>query len=501
MVPATTATTLVATLAAAGEVAADLAALPPEVDWLEVRADLVGDLDPEWLRPRFAGGLLYTLRSAREGGRFTGEDAERTRRLAAAAHGYDLVDLEGATDCTSPILSAVPAEQRVVSWHGEPGDLPALRDRFATLAATPARFYKMVPVARAHGEELLALALLRSLQRRDLIAFTGGELGAWTRILAPRLGAAVVFCAAGAAAGAPGQPAAARLLRDFGRPGFEPLEAVSGVAGKPIAHSLSPRLHNAAYRALGLARLYLPFHVESFGDFWLEVVESSALEALGFPLRGLSVTAPFKEAALAVAGVSSPLAERVGAANTLVQSGSVWEAETTDPEGVVGALRAARVEPRGRRAAVVGAGGAGRAAAEGLRQAGATVALVHRDPERGRQAAASLAVAALPLGAFRPAEFELVVHATPLGHRDDDPLPFPVAALRPGTVLMDLVYGEEPTALLTAARAAGCVTIDGREVLVHQAVGQFRLMTGQALPLAVARRAVGLEEPLETAAP
>jgi 3-dehydroquinate dehydratase/shikimate dehydrogenase len=356
----------------------------------------------------------------------------------------------------------------------------------------------MVPAARAHGEDLLALALLRSLQRPDLIAFAGGELGAWTRILAPRLGAPVVFCAAGEEAGAPGQPAAARLVRDFAPLGAEPLapiEAISGVAGKPIAHSLSPRLHNAAYRALGLARLYLPFYVESFGDFWLEVVEGSGLEALGFPLRGLSVTAPFKEAALAVAGVSSPLAERVGAANTLVLSGSVWEAETTDPDGVVGALRAAGLEPRGRRAAVVGAGGAGRAAAEGLRQAGAAVTLVHRDVERGRQAAARLDIAAAALAEFRPGAFELVVHATPLGHRPEDPLPFDPSALRPGTAVVDLVYREGPTALLAAARDAGCVAVDGREVLVQQAAGQFRLMTGQALPLAVARRAVGLEEP------
>src|SRR4030095_3950665 len=124
-----------------------------------------------------------------------------------------------------------------------------------------------------------------------------------------------------------------------------PASVLAGLAGNPVGHSLSPRLHNAAYRALGLPRLYLPFHVESFGDFWLEVVESGSLDVLGLPLTGLSVTAPFKEAALAMAGASSPLAERVQSANTLLLNDGVWEAETTDPEGVVQTLLARGIDP------------------------------------------------------------------------------------------------------------------------------------------------------------
>ena len=146
----------------------------------------------------------------------------------------------------------------------------------------------------------------------------------------------------------------------------------------------TPRLHNALYRELGIDMLYLRLWAPSFGNFWLEVVESGSLEVLGLPWKGLSVTAPHKAAALAIAGATSPLADRVGGANTLVHNGEVWEAESTDPAGVIGALRAHGVELEGRRTAVLGAGGAGRAAAVALEVAGAHVSLVNRSGPRGR---------------------------------------------------------------------------------------------------------------------
>lgn len=493
--------TLIATLAVRETVALDLARLPAEVAWVEVRADLVGDLDPDWLRAQFAGRLLYTLRSSSEGGAGTAAPAERQQRLVRAAASYDAVDLEGARDLSADTLAGIAAARRVISWHSVDGpalDLLGLRARFAELSAVPAALYKMVPRARAHGEELRPLALLKSLERPDLVAFAGGELGTWTRFLAPRLGAPAVYLAAGDAPAAPGQPSARRAIADLGLPWLPGIEALSGIAGNPVSGSLSPRLHNALYRALGIARAYLPFEVESFGDFWLEVVESGSLEVLGFPLTGLSVTAPFKAAALAVAGATSPLVERIGGANTLIKNGNVWEAESTDPEGVVAALLRAGVPLLGRRAAVVGAGGAGRSAAEGLRLAGALVTMANRDSagppggNRDRAAAAALGAAFVPLAELRPQEFDVVVNATPLGRAAGDPLPFDTDHLRPDTAVLDLVYGEAPTALVAAVRSRGGVAVDGREVLLEQAAGQFRMMTGLEMPRSLARAALEL---------
>jgi 3-dehydroquinate dehydratase / shikimate dehydrogenase len=549
---AATAASLVATLTT--PLTPELAAGLDGVEWLEVRADVLGDLDPEPLRRLFPGKLLYTLRSRAEGGFFEGSPERRKRRLLEAAGRYDRVDLEGARDLLPELLTAVPRAQRLISWHGPASDLDALEACFARMAAAEAALYKLVPWAVQPGEALAPLMLLHQLRRTDVIAFAGGDAGTWTRLVAPRLGAPVVFGAAGDAPGAPGQPSIRTLCEDFGLPALPPVATLFGVVGNPVAHSLSPRLHNGAYRELGIPALYLPFQTDAFGDFWLEVVEEGVLETLGLPIHGLSITAPFKAAALAVAGAESPLAGLVGGANTLVLRQGVWEAESTDPEGVVEPLRERGIEIEGRRAAVVGAGGAGRAAAVGLSRAGARVTLFNRSLERGERAAEELGLECRALGELAVAmgEFEVVVNATPVGRGAgaevgvgvgmgaggaeagaggqvrgaqqasqarrgeaarrgeqaprseqaqrsekavDEPLPFPVDELRAGTVVIDLVYRraeEGPTPLLAAAAARGALTVDGREVLLGQARGQFRLMTGRELPRELARRLLGL---------
>jgi 3-dehydroquinate dehydratase/shikimate dehydrogenase len=490
---------VVATLAAlppaGAERRAALAAVAAHAEVLELRADAVGELAPAELRRDFPGRLLYTLRSRAEGGAFDGGDERRHERLAAAAAAdWDLVDLEAERDLVPAVLAEVAPERRVLSWHGPPADLVELEARFEGLTATPARLYKMVVFAQQPGDELPPLLLAAAAGRDDLVAFAAGTSAAWSRLVAPRLGAPVIFAAASArSAGAPGQLSVEELASDYGLPDLPPVTRLFGIVGQGVlSRSLSPRLHNAALRALDVPAVYLPFETPSFGDFWLEVVESGAFERCGLALDGLSVTAPHKRAALAVAGAVSPLAESIGAANTLVLHDGVWEAEATDPAGVVGPLVERGIDLAGRTALVVGAGGAGRSAVVGLAQAGARVTLANRGVERGSEAAAALGVPFVPLADVDPAGFDLVIHATSLGRSPDDAPLLDVDRLRPGAVLVDLVYGEGPTALVTAARARGLVAVDGREVLLHQAVGQFRLMTGRDLPLDLGRRVLGL---------
>jgi 3-dehydroquinate dehydratase/shikimate dehydrogenase len=486
--------TIVATLTTPP--AADLMAAAAGADWLEVRADLVGDLDPASLRKAFPGPLLYTLRSRHEGGGAEMSADRRRRRLVEAAERYDLVDLEASRDLTPDVLRAVPPERRVISWHGPSIDALALRAVFQKMQGTDARLYKLVPTANSPGEELPVLLFLHALERQDVAAFAAGKAGTWTRFVAPRLGAPVVYAALSEKTpGAPGQVSLRRLREDYGLPALPRVEALYGIVGNPVTHSLSPRIHNGAYRALGIPAAYLPFQTESFGELWLEVVESGVPEALGMPLRGLSVTAPYTEAALAVAGAESPLASLIGAANTLVYNQGCWEAESTDPEGVVLPLKDRGLDPAKLRAAVVGAGGAGRSAAAGLARAGAEVVLVNRGSERGERSADLLSLPFLLLSDFDPSAFDLIVQATSVGRSPGEPLPFDVSALRPGTVVMDLVYGDTPTPLLLAAADRGAVTIDGREVLLDQALGQFRMMTGRELPVPLARRLLGLDAP------
>ena len=488
-------TTLVATLTSAPSAdGQEFETLPPGVGWLEVRGDLVGELSTEWLRDKFAGGLIYTLRSKSEGGNFEGGRLARRKRLLAAQAEYDLVDLEGDRDLSPEILVEIPPERRLISWHGPATHLTGLKQRFDLLSKTRAKYYKMIPTAKESGDDLCCLALLLDLRRDDFICFAAGDIGSWTRIIAPRLGCPLIYGALGDIPGAPGQLTVQKLHEDFGLPRIGEMQALYGIVGNPVCHSLSPKLHNGAYRALGIPAVYVAFHAESFGDFWLEIVESDGLEALGLPLRGLSVTSPYKEVALAVSGASSPRAQHIEAANTLVLHDRVWEAETTDPDGVVLALQKKGASLRGATAAVVGCGGAGKAAAYGLQLAGAKVTLVNRGRVRGEKASMALGLPFLPLTDFDPSRFDVVIQATGQGRHETDDLIFDPDRLKPSAAVLDMVYGPHPTRLLRQVKDSGRIAVDGRAMLLNQALEQFRLMTGEPLPESLAVELLGLED-------
>ena len=472
----------------------ELSALSGRVQILEVRADLVGELDPDRLRANFDGELLYTLRSRTEGGRSEASLDRRHQRLIQAAAHFDLVDLEVDRDFDPDVLAAVEPSRRLVSWHGGPRALGELQKIHSRQSKEEARYYKLIPVAEQPGQEVTPLALLHSLGRSDVIAFATGPIGTWTRLIAPRLGAPVVFGSASHEPAASGQPSVAQLIVDYGLPNLRDVTRLFGIVGTNVAQSLSPRLHNHAYRHLGIDGLYLPFHVEAFGDFWLEVVESGTFGELGFELAGLSVTTPFKRVAVAVGGAVSPLAEWTGSANTLFKREGIWQADSTDGMGVTGPIRARGLELSGRSVAIVGAGGAGRAAAAALSAEGAAVTMVNRGSERGRKAAADLRVPFCALDQFDPTPFDYLVNATPLGWNEEDDLPFALDGLDESAVVVDLVYRRSgPTPLVRAARASGRTVIDGREVLLFQAIPQFQLMTGIEMPAGESHQLLGLE--------
>jgi 3-dehydroquinate dehydratase/shikimate dehydrogenase len=171
----------------------------------------------------------------------------------------------------------------------------------------------------------------------------------------------------------------------------------------------------------------------------------------------------------------------------MLRQGDSWRADTADALGVVAALGAHRVVLAGRETAVVGCGGAGRAAAAGLQQAGASVTLVNRGRERGELAARLLGLPFVPLAAFTPGRYSLVVNATPCTGAGEE-WPFRPGELGAGTVIVDLPYAAgEPTPLVAASAARGHTAIDGREVLLVEAQRQFQLMTGRRMPGAPAR--------------
>lgn len=455
----------------------DLAALPEQVEWLEVRADLVGDIDPEWLRNHFKGRLLYALRD---------HTLNRPERLQTAARFYDRIELEGATDCSEELLRLIPPEKRLLSWYGTANNLPELTARFEQLASLPASTYKLVTTATTIAEEFLPLSLLKSLQRTDTIAFASGPLGFWNRIVALHLGAPAIFALAGSGLIVNMEPSINKLIDDYGLPALTPARELFAIIGNPIFHSLSPRLHNASYRTMNYPALFVPLRVESFAEFWREFVQSRRLDTLGMPINGMTVASPHKEEAMLTAKIVSGMVRQTEAANILIRNNGWWRADTTDPDVVYSASYDRSVEVKEKRAAVIGCGGAGRAIAAALVASGAGVTLINRGAERGERAAALLGLPYIPLRDFDVEGYDIVVNATPVG-RDSDDVPFEIDRLSDAAVVIDLVYGSRPTPLVGTTRARQQLAIDGRDVLVTQVRRQFQLMTGREMPAILAR--------------
>lgn len=469
---------------------AEIDALPDSVEWLEVRADRVGDLNPEWLRNHFKGRLFYSLRSQAEGGKYSDSNFERHRRLETAADHYDRVELEGDRDLSPELLTRIALHKRCVSWHGAARDLPELITIFERLSSVPAALYKLVTTATRMSDEFIPLSLLKTLGRADTIAYAIGPLGFWSRLAALQLGAPAIFGLLSQGDVRPTEPTVNKLIDDYGLPGLSPVSEIFAIIGSPVFHSLSPRLHNAAYREMNYPALFLPLQVECFDEFWRDVVCSRALDSLGFPINGMTVASPHKEAALLTAKMISPMSRQAESANILVRHNGWWKADTTDPEVIYMASRERSVQVRHKRAAVIGCGGAGRAIAAALVQSGAGVTLINRGSERGLHASDLLGLPYLPLPGFDAGGYDIVVNATPVG-RDSDEVPFDLKTLNTEVVVIDLVYGARPTPLVGSTLAREQVAIDGRDVLLTQVLHQFRLMTGKEMPATVAGEKLG----------
>jgi shikimate dehydrogenase len=253
------------------------------------------------------------------------------------------------------------------------------------------------------------------------------------------------------------------------------LTPLAGVLGFPVGHSRSPGMMNAAFAELGLDWRYLRLPVPP--DRFEEAVR--ALPASGY--LGANVTIPHKLAAHDLSDELSDAARAIGAVNTLTFSdaGRVL-GDNTDASGLLDALG----EPVPGTALVLGAGGAARAAAWALREAGAEVTVWNRTPSRATALAAELGVTA----AERPASAELLVNATSVGLRHDDSLDgLPLVDAR---VVVDLVYGDGPTPIARWAEERGARLVDGLEVLVRQGARTLALWTGREPPVETMRRAV-----------
>uniref|UniRef100_A0A7C3SID2 Shikimate dehydrogenase (NADP(+)) n=1 Tax=Desulfobacca acetoxidans TaxID=60893 RepID=A0A7C3SID2_9BACT len=256
---------------------------------------------------------------------------------------------------------------------------------------------------------------------------------------------------------------------------------VYGILGRPVVHSLSPPMHNAAFRELGINAVYVAFPVTDLAQ---------AVAGLrGLNIRGVSVTIPFKEEIIPLLDEVDSLAAHIGAVNTVVNQEGRLIGYNTDWLGAVAALKG-KTLIKGRHFLVLGAGGASRAIIFGIQKEGGRVSLTDIDPDRAAILAREFGVEALPPEALGQCPARVLINAAPVGMepRVED-IPIDPELLGRFHLVMDIVYRPLRTRLLQEAEARGCQTIDGLQMLIHQGVAQFERWTGRDAPVAVMSRA------------
>lgn len=449
--------------------------------------------------------VLATCRRVAGGGGFTGSVTEQLAILLQCAQaGALLVDVELET---LEALAEKPDGETALARFGtelqgagafllvSAHDFAAASDPAQTLArlrqlsaAARPSIFKVVTTAQRLADNLGMLDWLeRASAASDpeaipVVGICMGEAGVPSRILALSRGAAFTFASAsGGSATAAGQINATSLLGRYRVAQLTRGTRVYGVAGNPVSHSLSPVLHNAAFAAAGVDAVYLPLHTTDGDDLMAFMT--------GLPVQGLSVTMPWKVEIVDRLDALDALAEKIGAVNTVTRSadGKLW-GTNTDAAAIVGPL-ALQIALPGSRVLLLGAGGAARAAAFALVEAGAEVWILNRTIEAAERLASESGARVA-----RPNDlqgFDVVVQATPAGMvGTQDRLPLPEAALDGVKVVFEMVYRPAETPLTRASRARGITVVDGLTMFVEQGARQWSLWTDMQPPLKTMRRAL-----------
>ena len=254
------------------------------------------------------------------------------------------------------------------------------------------------------------------------------------------------------------------------------------VIGDPVAHSLSPVMHNAAFRQTGHNGVYVACHVTDLPE------AVAGIRALG--IHGCSVTLPHKVAVMDLLDEIDPMARRIGAVNTIVNHAGKLAGFNSDSPGAMAALLEKTPVAR-RQVGVIGAGGASRALADGIKAHGGRLTIINRSEDKGRRLAGVLECDFCPLVDFSGVGCDILINTTPVGmipHAGH--MPVAHACLRPGMTVMDIVYNPLETQLLRAARDAGCTVIDGVSMFVHQGAFQFERWTAKKAPVQLMKKTV-----------
>jgi 3-dehydroquinate dehydratase/shikimate dehydrogenase len=470
------------------EVSRLLLSPPAGADAVEVRLDRLKRAEPSSWFPGTAAAprpVIAACRARAEGGFFAGSERRRGEALLTAARaGVAYVDVELGSAMVKSLADLAPA--RVILSHHD-------RRRTRPAAELHALYRKMAAVAGVAVVKIVTTALdpadileIRSLLKRveggkvPLIAFAMGGPGIPSRILAPSWGSWATFvCRRRGEESAPGQVTLEEAVDVYRIGEIDEETRLTGITGFPVAHSLSPVMHNAGYRHQRINFRYLPFAAPK-----LDKVPGLMRR---LRIRGLSVTAPHKIAMARKMKKLGPGAGRLGAINTVVNDGRRLFGFNTDARGLLGPLRRL-IDPSGRTVVIAGAGGSARAIAVALRELEACVIICSRREKPGRDLAKRIGGMYVAPRRLASATYDILINATPAG-MDGRSMPVPASAVK-GSLVADLVYSPLRTPLLAAAVERGIPIVTGLDVLLAQGVEQYALFTGREAPAESMRQAL-----------
>ncbi|OHB55664.1 MAG: shikimate dehydrogenase [Planctomycetes bacterium RBG_13_44_8b] len=478
---------------------------------LELRTDYLENLNVDLVRNLIAEiksavgkplPLVVTCRDQRQGGANSYPQQLRIDILAAAIKaGVEFIDIEFdnfiRTENQERIRVALSQSIKgrlILSAHNFSTKFEDIKKLYRSIMTLyPVAIPKLVYTANHINDCFYALDLLQQTAG-ERIVFCMGEAGLISRILAKKLGSFLTFASINEQkATAPGQLTIAQLKVLYRYDSISTNSELFGVIADPVGHSLSPAIHNVFFAEAVMNKLYLPLLVQGGRDKFDEFL-SNVLYRGWLNFKGFSVTIPHKENALnyvkARGGFIEPLAEKIGAVNTLVIERQVTSNErkirayNTDYEAaldaITSALKVERTDLKDMPVAIIGAGGVARAIVAGLCDVGAKVKIYNRTVERAEKLAADFGCEFTGLDDLTNLDAKLLINCTSIGmHPDVDAIPVPVEYLKKGMTIFDTVYNPAQTKLLKQAKSKRLKTIDGVSMFINQAAAQFKLFTGQ----------------------
>ncbi len=421
---------------------------------------------------------IATCRRASSGGKFKGSLAAQLEILSkASAAGCQLLDLElqsAAALKPDQVQKLRGHSALILSFHDFRGtkNLEATLDK---MAAIPADFYKIVGTATTLSDNVTMMKFLEKRNdKHSLIGVCMGEQGVISRVLGVRAGSIFTFAAlTEGERTAPGQITAQELRSTYRIEQVDAATRVYGVAGDPVAHSLSPIIMNAAFRRENVNAVYVALHAKTLKDLLTCIRE--------IPLHGLSITMPYKESIVEHLDNTDSHTSKIGACNTVVraQDGKIY-GFNTDAAGVIRPLEQ-RISLDKAKVLVLGAGGAARAAVFGLKERGVEVYILNRSLASAQKLARQARARTIKRADLKKMSFDVIINATPVGMENTRESPLKEDEIK-AKYVFDMVYEPAETKLLKMAKAQGAQVIPGIEMFVHQAARQFEIWTGKPAP-------------------